>query len=181
MSAAKADESVEEDIEGLEEADSEESEKLSVVRSLLRPGRARTAAIAGLALLLVAGSGAGAYVSGVLEPFLGAAGATVEPAAVVFYDLPDMVVNLQSGTKKAAYLKLRISLELDENADLDELKRLLPRVVDQYLLYLRELRVDDLSGSAGIYRIKEELLRRVAAAVQPLEVRDVLFSEMLIQ
>ena len=53
--------------------------------------------------------------------------------------------------------------------------------LDHFQVFLRELRVDDLNGSAGIYRIKEELLRRVSIAVYPVEIRDVLFKEMLIQ
>ncbi len=74
-----------------------------------------------------------------------------------------------------------MSLELNENEDLVTLERLMPRVIDHFQVFLRELRVDDLSGSAGIYRIKEELLRRVSVAVYPVEIRDVLFKEMLIQ
>ena len=61
------------------------------------------------------------------------------------------------------------------------LERLMPRVIDHFQVYLRELRVDDLHGSAGVYRLKEELLRRVSAAAHPVEVRDVLFKDMLIQ
>ena len=50
-----------------------------------------------------------------------------------------------------------------------------------FQVYLRELRVEDLSGSAGVYRLKEELLARVNAAVEPINVTDVLFKEMLVQ
>jgi flagellar FliL protein len=57
----------------------------------------------------------------------------------------------------------------------------LPRIVDNFQVYLRELRVDDLQGSAGMYRLREELLRRVNLAVRPARVKDVLFKEMLVQ
>ena len=102
-------------------------------------------------------------------------------ADVVFYDLPEMVVNLASTSNKRTYLKIQISLELGRSADVDALHRLLPRVIDHFQVYLRELRADDLHGSAGIYRLKEELLRRVSAAARPVIIRDVLFKEMLIQ
>ncbi len=92
-----------------------------------------------------------------------------------------MVVNLGAGPKKRTYLKLQISLELDTGENLDELERILPRVVDHFQVYLRELRVDDLHGSAGVYRLKEELLRRVSVAAYPVLIRDVLFKEMLVQ
>ncbi len=100
---------------------------------------------------------------------------------VVFYDLPEMVVNLASTSNRRTYLKIQISLELDRAQDVEALQRLLPRVIDHFQVYLRELRADDLHGSAGIYRLKEELLRRVSAAARPVIVRDVLFKEILIQ
>ncbi len=100
---------------------------------------------------------------------------------VVFYDLPEMVVNLASTSNRRTYLKIQISLELNQAADVEALQRLLPRVIDHFQVYLRELRADDLHGSAGIYRLKEELLRRVSAAARPVIIRDVLFKEILIQ
>ena len=44
-----------------------------------------------------------------------------------------------------------------------------------------ELRADQLQGSAGLLRVREELLARINAAVRPVRVKDVLFNEMLIQ
>jgi flagellar FliL protein len=57
----------------------------------------------------------------------------------------------------------------------------MPRIIDNFQVYLRELRLDDLRGSAGIYRLREELLMRVNTAAQPVHVKDVLFREMLVQ
>lgn len=173
MSEATADESVEEDIDEPDEESSSGS-----------PGRTvskRQIIIAAAAALLLIGGGAGAYFSGVFG-FLGdMVGSDEEAPAVVYYDLPEMVVNLETGSKKKTFLKIQLTLELDEGEDLSLLDRVLPRVIDQFHVYLRELRADDLHGSAGIYRLKEELLRRVSAAASPVEIRDVLFKEMLIQ
>ena len=181
MSDAAADESVEEEFDDSDEDDSARPGRLKRLRSLLSTGRARNALIGVLSLVVVAGAGAGAYFGGLFDGLFGDDVSIYQPVDVVFYDLPEMVVNLDSGTKKPAYLKIHLSLELDEGADIETLQRLLPRVVDHFQVFLRELRVDDLSGSAGIYRIKEELLRRVSVAVYPVEVRNVLFKEMLIQ
>ena len=52
---------------------------------------------------------------------------------------------------------------------------------DSFQTYLRELRLDDLRGSAGMYRLREELLTRINVAVQPSKVSAVLFKEMLVQ
>jgi flagellar FliL protein len=103
------------------------------------------------------------------------------PPQVAYYDMPDMVVNIQSQDGSPAYLKLGVALELDSAAEKPGLQVLMPRVVDQFQSYLRELRVDDLRGSAGVVRIKEELLRRINVAAQPYRVRDVLLKEMIVQ
>jgi flagellar FliL protein len=140
-----------------------------------------------LPILLVLGGAAGAYMSGLLDPLLGKHEQVVEEEAApvdtraVFYDLPQMLVNLNTGGRKNNYLKIAISLELSREEDRIELATLLPRVVDNFQVYLRELRVEDLRGSAGVQRLREELLMRVNTAVHPIVVRDVLFKEMLVQ
>jgi len=143
-----------------------------------------------LPMLLVLGGLGGAYVAGLLDPLLGKgeehAAAEEEHAPppepiTVFYDMPQMLVNLNTGTRKNNYLKIAISLELTSQEDLAKLETLLPRVVDNFQVYLRELRVEDLRGSAGVQRLREELLMRVNTAVHPVVVKDVLFKEMLVQ
>ena len=105
---------------------------------------------------------------------------TVEMENVFFYDLPEMLVNLNTNGGGKSYLKLSVAIELENQESIELIEPLLPRVVDRFQVYLRELRVADLSGSAGMYHLKNELLRRINAAV-PVEVRDVLFKEMIIQ
>jgi flagellar FliL protein len=103
------------------------------------------------------------------------------PPQVAYYDMPDLVVNIQSGDGSPAYLKLSVSLELISMTEKSGIQVLMPRIVDQFQGYLRELRVDDLRGSAGIIRLKEELLRRINVAAAPYPVRDVLLKEMIVQ
>src|SRR3546814_13240036 len=91
-----------------------------------------------------------------------------------------MLVNLNTGGKNRNYLKIAISLELTSQEDSVALQNLLTRVVDNFQVYLRELRVEDLRGSAGVQRLREELLLRVNKAVYPIQVSDVLFKEMLV-
>jgi flagellar FliL protein len=138
--------------------------------------------------VLVLGGGAYFFLFSGEEPkpvAAGAPGAAHQEAAVehpTFVDVPEILVNLATGSDKPAYLKLSISLELQGGAEAEKaLEPVMPRVVDQFQTYLRELRVEDLSGSAAMFRLKEELLRRVNMAVQPVEVRDVLFKEMIVQ
>ena len=100
---------------------------------------------------------------------------------MVYYDLPEMVVNLSSDGKRAQYLKLSVSLEVADRQTISALQPKLPRVLDLFQVYLRELRSSDLEGSAGIYRLKEELLRRVNIALRPKRVDRILFREILVQ
>jgi flagellar FliL protein len=98
-----------------------------------------------------------------------------------FFDIPDIIVNLQTPDMSQAYLKLSLSLELEKAELKASIEPVLPRVIDQFQSYLRELRVEDVRGSAGVMRLKEELLRRVNLAVAPTPVRDVLLKEMIVQ
>jgi flagellar FliL protein len=141
-----------------------------------------------LLLLVLGGGGAAVKFGGLLgkKPADGAAEADAKPVSAtadtdVFHDLPDILVNLDGPSKQQHFLKMKISLELANKADEAAIDKIMPRVTDQFQTYLRELRVEDLKGSAGIYRMRQELLTRVSAASAPIEVKDVLFRELLIQ
>ncbi len=99
----------------------------------------------------------------------------------VFFELPEMLVNLNTNSRRPTFLKIHVSLELTSDQDAEYVKKMSPRIVDNFQVYLRELRVDDLRGSAGIYRLREELLARINMAVRPAKVKDVLFKEVLVQ
>ncbi len=103
------------------------------------------------------------------------------PKQTVFFDLPDLLVNINSGGKKASFLKMSISLEIDSAMDVPKVQAVMPRIIDNFQVYLRELRIEDLKGSSGLYRLREELLLRVNAAAAPAKINDVLFKEMLVQ
>jgi flagellar protein FliL len=108
--------------------------------------------------------------------------ATVEEAEPpVFYDMPEFLVNMAATDGPIRYLKLRVSIELPNAEVQPEIELLMPRVIDGFQVYLRELRPEDLEGSAGVVRMKEELLRRLNLAVEPHNIRDVLFKEIVIQ
>lgn len=101
--------------------------------------------------------------------------------ALVFYDLPDLLVNLSTGDGETRYLKLRIALELSDQSAVDKVEIVMPRIIDNFQVYLRELRLEDLNGSAGIYRMREELLKRINLSLQNVVVQDVLFKEIIVQ
>jgi len=92
------------------------------------------------------------------------------------------MVNLAgSPGERVQYLKLKVTLEVKEEKQVEAIKPTLPRVTDIFQTYLRELRPADLNGSAGLFRLREELTRRVNAALSPNEVSAVLFKEIVVQ
>lgn len=141
-----------------------------------------------IAIILLGAAGAGFMLIGgssnedvAAEEVVEEAPAPVEIPEAYFYELPEMTVNLVSTSGGSRFLRLKVNLELASEADVVALEKVLPRVVDDFQVFLRELRVDDLQGSAGTYRLKEALLMRVNQAAQPLEISNVLLKEILVQ
>lgn len=136
-----------------------------------------------LPLLLLGGGGA----TFIFDPFGLFAGGSImetgveEPKEIVFYDMPDMLVNLSHKEKRSQYLKLKVAFEMTEPGARRAIGPMLPRIMDIFQVYLRELRSEDLQGSAGVYRLKEELLRRVNLILTPKKIDRVLFKEMIVQ
>ena len=179
--------------EDLEE-DFEEGEAVDEAERPRDSGKLKKILILVLPLLLMLGAAAGAFFSGVLDPVFAMFGGgntqaqeeapppPVDPlAAAVFFDLPEMLVNLNTAGRKQSFLKIRVSLELSAAADAKRIEQVMPRIVDAFQVYLRELRLEDLQGAQGMYRLREELLLRVNTAARPARVSDVLFKEMLVQ
>ena len=162
------------------EDDEEEGEQQPVNKKRKLPSL-KVMLIAGGGLLVVlGGGGAGAYL------LLGKSAhhAPVESATkpAFFVDLPDVLVNLSNaGSDRTQYLKVKIVLEVPNKGLVAQIQPLMPRVMDAFQTYLRELRPTDLDGSAGLYRLKEELTRRVNTAIAPNHITSVLFKEIIVQ
>jgi flagellar FliL protein len=137
--------------------------------------------MAAAGLLALGGAGGGAWF------FFGKKPHDEKPAPVAakppaFVDMPDVLVNLSGAVNgRAQYLKAKIVLEVADQKIAEEIKPVLPRVLDSFQTYLREMRPTDLEGSAGLYRVRDELTRRVNLAVAPSRINAVLFKEIVVQ
>ena len=141
-------------------------------------------------VLLIA-LGAGLWFTGILPGLLGmshpAATATEERAreaaahVPVFVELPEMVANLNAPGRRASFVKIQARVELAKAEDQAVFTAAQPRVIDLFQTYLREMRPEELRGSAGTYRLREELITRANIAVAPARIVDVLFTELLVQ
>lgn len=141
-------------------------------------------------VVLLAVIGAGVAFSGILgggedaaeeETVAESVEKAVKPAEPVFYELPEFLVNLSSTTGRVSFLKMSVTLELRDKESVKKLEAFKPKVMDTFNTYLRELRPTDLAGSAGIYRLREELMVRLNKTLSDDIVQDILFSEILVQ
>ncbi len=131
--------------------------------------------------LVIVGGGAAAYFMLFSGPPAAEAAHEAKKASFIF-NLPSMTVNLNTDDGSApAFMKLTIALEVTDEKVMEEIQPRMAKVVDAFQVYMRELRKSDLEGSAGIYRLKEELRRRVNVAIFPAQVESILFKEILVQ
>ena len=143
---------------------------------------------------LLAALAAGLWFSGILPNLLhhakpkpaGHGGPADQPGAQAalkpptYVDLPEIVANLNSD-RRASFIKLHARLEVARPQDAAAVTAAMPRLLDLFQTYLREMRPDELRGSAGTWRLREELVARANIVAAPARVTDVLFTEMLIQ
>jgi len=136
-------------------------------------------AVAGFVAILGAGAGWFFLMRGHGEE-KHAASAPAKPPS--FVEVPDMMVNLVGAPgERVQYLRVKVVLEIKDEKQVEAIKPNLPRVTDLFQTYLRELRPSDINGSAGLFRLKEELTKRVNNAVAPQHVNAVLFKEIVVQ
>jgi flagellar FliL protein len=146
-----------------------------------KKGKGKLIIIAGAAIaVLVAGAGLYLFLSAGKGADAAATEAAAPPQTFIF-NLPPMTVNLNNETDGQAFMKLTVALEVANEEMMTEIQPSMAKVIDSFQVYLRELRKSDLEGSAGIYRLKEELLRRVNVAIYPAKVDSILFKEILVQ
>ncbi len=150
--------------------------------------KARTLLLA-VPVLLVA-AGAGGWFSGVIPKMLGHGGRTVASAqskmdaaasAPVYVDVPEILSNLNVPGKRPTFVKMHAKLEVSAPADEAAVSAAMPRIQDLFQTYLRDMRPEELRGSEGSYRLREELIGRASLAAAPARVLDVLCVELIIE
>ncbi len=155
-----------------------------------KSGSKKIIVIVVLTLVLLGGGGAAAYMTGMLDAFLGreeasdASAKAEEPPPripTVFHQLPTMLSNLAGERGQPRFLKFTVSLELTDTSVIPRLRQLEPRIIDVLQTHFRELRMDDLRDSRGIPILRGELLARINSAIHPAQITSVLLKEILIQ
>lgn len=106
---------------------------------------------------------------------------TGAPGGPQFYDLPDIMVNIDSEGRAPAFLKTKIALQVAKAEDATVIQGFLPRILDEAQLYMREIRLSTLKNPKTLERLRLEMLARVRRVVRPIKVNDLLFREFLVQ
>ena len=144
-------------------------------------GKKRKLIVIGAAVLVLLGGAAGGYFL-FFQKKEPTKTADLPPPKPLFVDMPDLLVNMSTQPgERTQYLKIKVVLEVKDQPLVAQIQPNIPRMVDIFQTYLREVRPNDLSGSAGMFRLKEELTRRVNATIAPHQVSAVLFKEILVQ
>lgn len=147
-------------------------------------GKKKLIIIGGSVLLLLILGGAGVFFSGLLDETLGVEeedSGVIILEGKVFYKLDDITLNLNAEGPKSRFLKLGLTLVLLKEEDIVRIESRIPRIIDNVTAYMRELKPEEMTGSANFYRVRENLLMRVQVAVAPVKVTEILFSSVLIQ
>ena len=151
-----------------------------------KSGRLKLIVLAVPVLLIVLG--AGLWFTGILPRVLGldhgAHGGHEEakpPAPPVFVDVPELVANLNGNPNRPSFVKLLARIEIAKAEDAERIRAAMPRLQDMFQTYLREMRPEELRGSAGTYRLREELVARANIVLAPVRINDILFIQLLVQ
>lgn len=154
----------------------EESQALATKRK-----RIRIIAAAVVLLLLIAG--ALGYYFLVMQKGDAKEKAAEDKAAeaAIYVPAPEMIVNLRTPDGQSAFLKINFAIAAHDEAAGEMLKERMPEIRDALQPFLRELRPEDLAGSAGVFRIKEEMTRRVKDRVGADKIDDILIQDMIQQ
>lgn len=140
--------------------------------------------VIGLAALLVLGGGGGAYVltsQGADKKAHEEAPAEPEGAEQIYVDVPEMIVNLRAVDARQRFLKIHFMLVASDPKAEEAINAKIPAIKDSLQSFLRELRPEDLAGSAAVYRVKEEIFRRASAQLEKGQIKDVLIQDMIQQ
>ena len=138
--------------------------------------------------VLLIGLGAGGWFSGIIPKMLhgevheakAAAEETISRAPV-FVEMPEVIANLNTGARRAAFIKMKARLEVAKPEDVAIIQAAMPRILDLFQTYLREMRPEEMRSSASTYKLREELLSRTNIAGNPAKVVSVLFTELIVQ
>lgn len=132
--------------------------------------------------VLAMGMGAAGFYAGARDvlslPGFGADREEGLAARIAFVRIEPLVISLAPGSG-ARHLRLSAELEV-EAPHLDEVRMLMPRILDVLNGYLRAVATQDLESPSALVRLRAQMLRRIQIVTGEGRVRDFLVTEFVL-
>lgn len=101
--------------------------------------------------------------------------------STMFIPIEEVTVNLRTNDDSHSWLRVKVTLEVHGKNNYDVAVKMMPKIIDVFQTYLKELRKTDLDGSFGIYKMKDEMLMRINTMLYPAQIEGVFFQEIIMQ
>lgn len=147
-------------------------------------------AVVAILVILIGGGGAAAYFTGALDQMLGITDVEIVKdvpkqelalAKPVYHDLPEFVADLKvTNDSRPPFLKLQLTVQIAE-MDLPILIEREPKIIDRVQRLLREQTRLDLTGAEGSERLRADIVIIMNQTLDPAQVHNVLFRQMVLQ
>ncbi|MDR3038273.1 MAG: flagellar basal body-associated FliL family protein [Candidatus Adiutrix sp.] len=102
------------------------------------------------------------------------------PAGPTNIELKPFIVNLSDAGGKRL-LKLTMSIEAETPESADEVNAKMPQLRDDILMLLSSIQYDDVATMDGKQRLKNQMLNRVNRSLTKGKIKNIYFSEMVVQ
>ena len=103
----------------------------------------------------------------------------------IVLEFDEMIVNITgrsaSGKKTTRFLKVKLSLVVEDNGNFDEIESRKIYMRDSFQDYLRQVDEAELIGSMGLMNLKVNLLQRAKAIVGNKAPKEVFILDLIIQ
>jgi len=119
------------------------------------------------------------------EPQTGGEKSGVKPEQLTeavgeMFTLEPFVVNLSDPQGKR-YLKLTVSMELESKEAVGKATKLVPKLRDMVIILLTSLTFEEVMTPEGKMQIRDELLARFNQILRPDRVRNIYFTDFVVQ
>lgn len=141
--------------------------------------------ILGVGILVLGGGGFFAYTKFLahkpaVEEVAGQEAKGAAPVIGEMLVMEPFVVNL-ADPKGKRYLKVKIELELESKEAVDKATKVSPKLRDMVIMMLTSLGFEEVMTPEGKIRVRDELLERFNEIMRPDHIRNIYFTEFVVQ
>jgi flagellar FliL protein len=90
-----------------------------------------------------------------------------------YYDMPTLVLSMETGRRENRIMQLGISLLMENRDDASKMHAYLPLLIDAVQVYVRTLPPSETETVERLASHRDELLKRINAAIDPIKVEEI--------